>query len=182
MFTKVIIEHNFHENKTEIVCRAKTYKELWNRSITITDGISRQFIFVYIFMILLKLTRTFNFYLNWLLKRGLRLGDIDEEEYESLTGKSAPKIKKKVSNTPKVGICYTNYNHKINFIVFGRDEKQLRHLCHMSNALGSVYVINRYIFYCLKLSGLLWLYLEIQARVWAFKLNMSVYELKGYKR
>ena len=58
MFTKVIIEHNFHENKTEIVYKAKTFKELWDRSIIITDGISRRFVFLYNFLKLLKLMKT----------------------------------------------------------------------------------------------------------------------------
>ena len=182
MFTKVIIEHNFHENKTEIVYKAKTFKELWDRNIIITDGVSRRFIFIFLFLKLLKFTGTFEYYLNWILKRGLKTGDVDEWEYESLTGKVAPEIKKRVSTSPKVGICYTNYNHKINFITFGKDRKMLSDLCYKSNSLGSIYVVNKKLFYCLKVIGLLWIYLEIQARLWAFKQNISVYELKGYKR
>lgn len=182
MFTKVIIEHNFHENKTEIVYKAKTFKELWDISIIITDGISRRFVFLYNFLKLLKFTGTLKHYLNWILKREYFAGNLDEWEYESLTGKAAPEIKKRISTSSKVGICYTHYNHKINFITFGKDKKKLSDVCYMSNALGSIYVVNKKLFYCLKSLGLLWIYLEIQARLWAFEQNISVYELKGYKR
>ena len=126
MFAKVIIEHNFHENKTEIVYKAKTFRELWDsyQLYTISDGVSHRFAFVLLFLNFLKITKTFGLYLKWILKRGLRKAYIDEWEYESLIGEVAPKFKKKVSNSPKVGIRYTHYNHKINFISFGKDRKE----------------------------------------------------------
>lgn len=182
MFAKVIIEHNFHNNKTEIVYKAKTFRELWDRDITITDGVSRRFIFVFLFFKLLKFTGILKHYMDWILKKDYFAGKLDEWEYESLTGKVAPEIKKRVSASPKVGICYTHYNHKINFISFGKDRKELSSICYMSNSLGSIYVVNKKLFYCLKILGLLWIYLEIQARIWAFEQNISVHELKGYKR
>ena len=182
-FTKVIIEHNFHENKTEIVYRAKTFKELWDSPefYSIDDGVSCRFIFVLFFLRLLKTTGTFNLYLRWLLKRGLPLGDVDEWEYESLTGKPAPKIKKRISNTPKVGIRYTHYNRKINFMTLGRNKKRLAHTCYESNEPGVIYIINKYGFYFLKITHLLHPFLEILARKMAFYKRISVYELNGYR-
>ena len=184
MFTKVIIEHNFHDNKTVITYKAKTYKEIWNspKYYTIDDGISRQFTFVYIFLILLKFTKTFNLYLNWLLRRGLRSGDVDVWEYESLTGKSAPKIKKKISTTPKVGICYTHYNHSINYEVYGNNKRILNIECVKSKAPGVVYIFNKYWYKVFKKTGVLQYILEILARKEAFNKRVLVYELEGYKR
>lgn len=184
MFTKVIIEHNFHENKTEIVYKAKTYKEIWNspRYYSIDDGVIKQFTFVYFFLILLKFTRTFNLYLNWLLRRGLRTGDVGAWEYESLLGKPAPKIKKRVSTTPKVGICYTHHNNKITFITFGRNKRLLDIQCYESSKPGRTYILNKYWYYVFKYLGALPYILEILARKEAFNRRVSVYELKGYKR
>lgn len=184
MFTKVIIEHNFHENKTEIVYKAKTYKEIWNspRYYSIDDGVIKQFTFVYFFLILLKFTRTFNLYLNWLLRRGLRTGDVGAWEYESLLGKPAPKIKKRVSTTPKVGICYTHYNHNITYEVFGDNKRILNIECVKSKAPGVIYIFNKYWYKVFKKTGALQYILEILARKEAFNRRVSVYELKGYKR
>ena len=184
MFTKVIIEHNFHDNKTEIVYKAKTYKEIWNspKYYTIDDGVSRQFTFVYIFLKLLKFTRIFNLYLKYLLKRGLRSGDVDVWEYESLTGKSAPKIKKKISTTPKVGICYTHYNHSVNYEVFGNNKRIINIECVKSKAPGVIYIFNKYWYKAFKKTGVLQYILEILARREAFNKRILVHELEGYKR
>lgn len=184
MFTKVIIEHNFHENKTEIVYKAKTYKEIWNspRYYSIDDGVIKQFTFVYFFLILLKFTRTFNLYLNWLLRRGLRTGDVGAWEYESLLGKPAPKIKKRVSNTSKIGICYTHYNKTVNYEVCGKDKRVLNIKCVKSEAPGVIYIFNKCWYRIFKSIGVLQYILEILARKEAFNKRISVYELEGYKR
>ena len=184
MFTKVIIEHNFHDNKTEIVYKAKTFKELWDsyQLYTIGDGVSCRFAFVLLFLKFLKITKTFDLYLKWILKRGLRNAYVDEWEYESLIGKPAPKIKKRVSTTPKVGICYTHHNNKITFITFGRNKRLLDIQCYESSKPGRTYILNKYWYYVFKYLGVLPYILEILARKEAFNRRVSVYELKGYKR
>ena len=184
MFAKVIIEHNFHENKTEIVYKAKTFRELWDsyQLYTISDGVSHRFAFVLLFLNFLKITKTFGLYLKWILKRGLRKAYIDEWEYESLIGEVAPKFKKKVSNSPKVGIRYTHYNHKINFITFGTNKRLLDIECSESSKPGITYIFNKYWYYMFKYTGVLPYILEILARIMAFYKRESVYELKGYKR
>lgn len=184
MFTKVIIEHNFHNNRTEIVYKAKTFKELWDSPefYSIDDGVYCRFFFVLIFLSLLKITHTFRFYLKWLLKRRLRRGEVDGWEYESLTGKSAPKIKKNISTTPKVGICYTHYNHNITYEVFGDNKRILNIECVKSKAPGVIYIFNKYWYKVFKKTGVLQYILEILARKEAFNKRISVYELKGYKR
>lgn len=184
MFTKVIIEHNFHDNKTEIVYKAKTFKELWDsyQLYTIGDGVSCRFAFVLLFLKFLKITKTFDLYLKWILKRGLRNAYVDGWEYESLTGEPAPKIKKRVSTTPKVGICYTHHNNKITFITFGRNKRLLDIQCYESSKPGRTYILNKYWYYVFKYLGVLPYILEILARKEAFNRRVSVYELKGYKR
>ena len=184
MFTKVIIEHNFHDNKTEIVYKAKTFKELWDsyQLYTIGDGVSCRFAFVLLFLKFLKITKTFDLYLKWILKRGLRNAYVDEWEYESLIGKPAPKIKKRVSTTPKVGICYTHYNHNITYEVFGDNKRILNIECVKSKAPGVIYIFNKYWYKVFKKTGALQYILEILARKEAFNKRKSVYELEGYKR
>lgn len=184
MFTKVIIEHNFHDNKTEIVYKAKTFKELWDSPefYSIDDGVYCRFFFVLMFLNLLKITHTFRFYLKWLLKRRLRRGEVDGWEYESLTGEHAPKIKKKVSTTPKVGICYTHYNHSITYEVYGKDKRLLSLECSNSGEPGVIYTFVKHRYILFKSTGMLSYILEILARVRAFNKRISVYELKGYKK
>lgn len=184
MFTKVIIEHNFHDNKTEIVYKAKTFKELWDSPefYSIDDGVYCRFFFVLMFLNLLKITHTFRFYLKWLLKRRLRRGEVDGWEYESLTGEYAPKIKKRVSNTSKIGICYTHYNKTVNYEVCGKDKRVLNIKCVKSEAPGVIYIFNKCWYRIFKSIGVLQYILEILARKEAFNKRISVYELEGYKR